>query len=174
MGEKALESRCRRFSMTAGRMDIMSSLQGVRNRAFKSSLSPRYGDGSEAGEYCQGVSGARGCESRNRCPGTYLSERGKAHARLRLDNGLLLGRMVPFGRLGHSILFTMAATLLGFMTSDGGPEARVPHSGSMSIRNGLQQNRILGDLVPVNLEWLLVHPSHTHRTGIIWSKDEHL
>lgn len=51
MDAKALESRCRPFSMAAGWTDIMSSLQGVRNRALKSSWSPRYGDGSEAGEY---------------------------------------------------------------------------------------------------------------------------
>lgn len=37
------------------------------------------------------------------------------------------------------------------MAGNGGTEARVSHSSGMAIRNGLQQNRVVGNLVPVDL-----------------------
>jgi len=45
----------------------------------------------------------------------------------------------------------MATPLLRLVASDGGTEARVSHPGGVPIRDGLQQDRILSDFVPVNL-----------------------
>ena len=53
--------------------------------------------------------------------------------------------------LGNARLVTRAASLLRLVAENGGSEAGVSHPGSMAIRNGLEEDGILGNLVPVDL-----------------------
>jgi hypothetical protein len=57
----------------------------------------------------------------------------------------------------------MMTTLLGFVASDGASETGIPHSGGMSVGNGLEKNGVLSDLIPVNLERLV---SARFNTGV--------
>lgn len=43
------------------------------------------------------------------------------------------------------------------MASDGGAEAGVSHSGGVAVGDGLEKDRVVGNLVPIDLRRRLVH-----------------
>lgn len=53
--------------------------------------------------------------------------------------------------LCNARLVTRAASLLRLVAENGGSEAGVSHPGSMTIRNGLKEDGILGNQVPIDL-----------------------
>lgn len=79
-----------------------------------------------------------------------LGIRRKVHARLCLDEAFSLSRLRLF-RLGHPGLVGSAVPLLRLMSVDGGTEPSKTHPRSVSVCDGLEEDGIRGDLVPVDL-----------------------